>query len=96
MSAGFLHDEKLDKIAVKVTRAGWFNFEGFGRPFEGWADSSGRGHDWRSAGRAFTRAGANRKAVSLGRARYAVRDQVRRAQETSDVWDSAEAPGSGS
>jgi hypothetical protein len=40
--------------AVKVTRAGWFNFEGFGRPFEGWVDDSGKGFGRRTAGRAFT------------------------------------------
>lgn len=49
---------------VKVTRAGWFNFEGFGRPYEGWAEAVAQ-PGWRSAGRAFTRAGARRKAQRL-------------------------------
>lgn len=64
--------------ATLVTRAGWFNFEGFGRPFEGWARepcqwASEPGHNpgrcracqaaaWITAGRALTRAGALRKA----------------------------------
>lgn len=57
---------------VRVTRAGWFNFEGFGGPWEGWArDASeadrlremGRGElSWSTAGRALTRAAARRKA----------------------------------
>lgn len=49
---------------VRVTRAGWFNFEGFGRPFEGWCMPSDAvaGQSWRTAGRAFTWMGARRKA----------------------------------
>jgi transposase len=54
------------KFVVKVTRAGWFNFEGFGRPFEGWHDD-GFGQRWWTAGRAFTWRGAYRKALRQGR-----------------------------
>lgn len=41
---------------ITVIRVGWFAFEGFGRPFEGWRER-------RCIGRAFTRRGARRKAA---------------------------------
>lgn len=44
--------------SLKVTRCGWFAFEGFGRPFEAWTNAGG----WMSHGRAFTYQGAKRKA----------------------------------
>lgn len=49
-------------MSVKVTRAGWFNFEGFGRPYEGWYGL--KYTRWISAGRAFTRRGAAKKAAA--------------------------------
>lgn len=54
-------------VEGNVTRAGWFNFEGFGRPWEGWVQTESGGS--RSTGRAFTIAGARRKAIKgeLGR-----------------------------
>lgn len=50
-------------MSTRVIRVGWFAFEGFGRPYEGWKQhEDGR---WQVAGRAFTRRGAERRALAL-------------------------------
>lgn len=45
----------------KVTHCGWFAFEGFGRPFEGWTRETPQS-GYTSVGRAFTYRGAQKKA----------------------------------
>lgn len=51
--------------AISVIRVGWFGFEGFGRPYEGWVKPDG--HDrFLSVGRTFTRRGAAAKAFWAG------------------------------
>ena len=51
-----------DTVDVTVTRCGFFAFEGFGRPWEGWVlRPPATSH--RTVGRAFTRRGAIRKAL---------------------------------
>lgn len=51
----------IHEPSVKVIRVGWFAFEGFGRPWEG---SVQRGGGWLCKGRAFTRRGAQWKALA--------------------------------
>lgn len=49
----------------QVMRCGWFGFEGFGRPYEGWAPRPGVYQGSATAGRAFTYKRALRKARKL-------------------------------
>jgi hypothetical protein len=52
----------MNDLAWRVTRHGWFGFEGFGRPFEAWVQINGPYEGWTSLGRAFTWMGARKRA----------------------------------